>query len=73
MGKTYCKDTVNILMEKFLNSGRSVQEEIEEVQGAISNERLWLLGSDTRDEILGHTQNIIDDEAYLARLEAMMC
>lgn len=58
-----CEDTVQFWMNNFLDT------EIEDVKGAISNEHIWLMGSDTEEAVACHTQNIADLEEYLARLE----
>ena len=33
-------------------------DQMEETRGAIENEKLWLLGSDTVEAIEGHSENI---------------
>ena len=38
--------------------------ELEEVKSAISNERVWVLGSSTREEELMHRNNIFELEVY---------
>ena len=35
-----------------------LSEIIDDVRGALENEKLWLLGSDTVEEIQAHTENI---------------
>lgn len=60
-----CEDTVQFWMNSLFDT------EIEDVKGAISNEHLWLLGSDTEEGIACHTQNIADLEEYLTRLKYM--
>ncbi len=65
----YCEDTVKQMEEDFRLGGTDAAYEIEEVKGAISNERIWLKGSSTEEEVLGHAQNIADLSEYLARLE----
>ncbi len=68
---TFCEDTVSIWLYQLKESNADIAEEIEEVKGAISNERLWQKGSDSREEIACHEQNIADLCEYLTRLEAM--
>ena len=67
---SYCEETVEQMEEDFRLGGTSAEDEIEEVKGAISNERLWLKGSSNAEEKLGHSQNIVDLSEYLSRLEA---
>ncbi len=62
-----CMDTVNFWIGEFKGN---IDEEIEEVNGTISNERLWLMGSSSQEEIAGHNQNIADLAAYLEWLES---
>ena len=51
-------DTMKIRMLAMLD------EEIKEVDGSISNNRTWMLGSDSEDEIEMFIENIADLEEY---------
>ncbi len=42
----------------------TLQHEIEETKGTISNETCWLMGSSTDEEISGHMSNIEVQEEY---------
>jgi len=64
-----CEETLEIWKENFNKKDISVQEEIEEVKGTISNERLWQKGCSLQEEINMHEQNIINLSAYLDWLE----
>lgn len=67
----FCEETVKTWIDNFKNSGTNITEEIEEVKGTISNERLWQKGASSKEEIGCHEQNIADLCEYLARLEAL--
>ena len=45
--------------------------EIDEIRGTISNERLWLKGSDTYIGQIIHEENIENLESYLTKLEKL--
>ena len=62
-------EMVSFWIENFRNSGLSVPDEIEDVKGTISNERLWMIGSDTEEQKLMHEQNIARLTEYLEWLE----
>ena len=64
-----CEETVQIWVENFAEEGRNIQEEIDEVKGTISNERLFQKGETTEEGILMREQNIADLTAYLEFLE----
>jgi hypothetical protein len=67
-------DTVLIWYDDFLETEPSLEDienEIAEVTGAISNNRLWLLGSKTSQEQRSHESNICDLEEYLEVLKQM--
>ena len=68
----YCEETVSIMMENFINKGNitaeDISREIQEVKGAISNERLWQKGAPDKRTALMHEQNIVNLSEYLARL-----
>lgn len=64
-------ETVEVLMTNFFESGVSLTDEIEDVKGTISNERLWGKGSSTDEERLLHAMNIATQMEYLNRLERM--
>lgn len=48
-----------------------VDTELEQVAGMISNETLWMHGSDTQEESQMHVDNIADLEEYKALLLRM--
>ena len=49
-----------------------IRAEIEQVQGAISNERLWELGYDGEEPLNPHTDNIMTLMEYLDVLNEMI-
>lgn len=63
-------EIVNIWIEEFKNSNKSISEEIEDVKGTISNERLWVKGSETPEQIQMHEENIAELEEFLDWLES---
>ena len=65
----YSEELIEIWIDDFKESGKSLDEEIEQVKGTISNERIWQKGSDTQEQIDMHEQNIVDLEVYLEWLE----
>lgn len=54
---------------KFLTNDETLDEEIEQIQGTISNERLWEKGASGETAVL-HSQNIQNLISYLAWLES---
>ena len=56
-------------IENFKNSGISVKEELEDIYGAISNERIWQKGEDSQDGIDMREENIANLTAYKEWLE----
>jgi hypothetical protein len=67
-------DTVLIWYDDFLETEPSLEDlenEIAEVTGTISNNRLWLLGSKTSQEQQSYESNICDLEEYLEILNQM--
>ena len=48
-----------------------LDEEIKEVEGSISNNRLWMLGSDDEDDMILFQSNINDLEEYKETLQRM--
>ena len=75
----FCEETVSIMMSNFFKefskentiSIEDIDAEIDEVEGTISNERLWQKGSDTKEEILMFEQNIINHLEYINRLKSL--
>lgn len=59
-------------IENFKNSGISVKEELEDIYGAISNERIWQRGSDSQHDIDMREENIVDLTAYKEWLEEQL-
>lgn len=55
--------------ENFLSNDDSLDEEIEQIEGTISNERLWEKGSDGETAMM-HAKNIQNLMSYLAWLES---
>lgn len=66
---TPCMETVNFWKETFKKENRDLKEEIDDVKGTISNERLFQKGSNTDEEVIMHEQNIVDNLEYLQWLE----
>lgn len=66
-----CVETVQMWIDNFKRTEGliALRAETDDVRGTISNERLWLKGSDTQEQIDMHEQNIADLEAYLEWLE----
>ena len=66
-------ETVKIWLEELGNPTKEdIKAEIEEVQGAISNEHLWELGYDGNEPMNPHTENIMVLIEYLEVLEEML-
>ena len=57
------KEVVKIWFERLY------KEEIENIEGTISNERLWKKGSKDEEEVVIHTLNIEELEEYLGLLK----
>ena len=64
-----CMETVNFWINIFKEEKRDIDEEIDDVKGTISNERLFQKGSRNEDEEMMHEQNIADNMEYLKWLE----
>ena len=64
-------EIVEALMTNFFEGRVSLTDEIEDVKGTISNERLWEKGSSTDEERLMHAMNIATQTEYLSRLMLM--
>ena len=75
----FCEETVSIMMTNFIQkfskenplSIEDIDNEINEVKGSISNERIWQKGTNVYDEILMFEQNIADHTEYINRLESL--
>lgn len=66
-------ETVKIWLGKLGNPTKEkIKAEIEEVKGAISNERLWERGYNGDDSLNPHTENIAVLSEYLKVLEEML-
>ena len=63
------KELINEWIENFKSSGVSVEEELKDIYGAISNERIWQKGEDSQDGIDMREENIINLTAYKEWLE----
>ena len=48
------------------------EREIEDTQGAISNENIWMLGSETKDEEQMHIDNMANLNEYVATLKTLL-
>lgn len=48
------------------------EKEIEEAQGAISNEKLWMLGSETKEQEQMHIDNMATLNEYVATLKTLL-
>ena len=64
-----CMETIAIWIDNFRKSDKTVEEEIKEIHGTISNERIWQKGCSDKEQIAMHEQNIVNYQAYLAWLE----
>ncbi len=62
-------DMVEFWVDEFIKEGKDAKDEIEEVECAISNERLWQKGSRTSEDAEVHEQNIEELEEYLGWLK----
>lgn len=49
-----------------------IESEIEESEGTISNERLWQKGSDTKEQVMMHEENIIRLNDYAEFLRGII-
>ena len=66
-------ETVKIWVEELGNpTMEEIEVEIEEVQGTISNERLWEKGYDGNEPLNPHTENIMILMEYLEVLEGLL-
>ena len=61
--------TLELWKEEFITQNKNKEEEVGEVMGAISNERLWSKGSSDAEQSAMHEDNIVLLEEYLAWLE----
>ena len=59
------------LKKEIEESKNTIDDEIREIEGTISNERVWLKGSSTELEEELHNPNIITLNAYLEILKEM--
>lgn len=48
------------------------ENEIEETQATISNENLWMLGSETKEEEQMHIDNMANLNEYIATLKTLL-
>lgn len=48
------------------------EREIEETQGTISNENLWMFGSETKEEEKMHIDNMANLNEYVATLKTLL-
>lgn len=48
------------------------ENEIEETQATISNENLWVLGSETKEEEQMHIDNMANLNEYIATLKTLL-
>lgn len=60
----YFSDTVKQWIMEYVSSDISLSDEIEDVEGAIKNEELWLKGSISEEDISLHSSNLKDLKAY---------
>ncbi len=65
-------DMVRNWLEALENTIPSVEEEIDQVKGAISNERLWSQGSRTPDQVSMHQENVRNLCEYLKCLKLLL-
>ena len=48
------------------------EREIEETLGSISNERIWLMGTDVREEEKMHLDNMANLNEYITTLKTLL-
>ena len=48
------------------------ENEIEETQATISNENLWMIGSETKEEEQMHVDNMANLNEYIATLKTLL-
>lgn len=48
------------------------EKEIEKVQGTISNEKLWMLGSETKEQEQMHLDNMANLNEYITTLKTLL-
>ena len=48
------------------------EREIEEIKGTISNENLWMIGSETKEEEQMHVDNMANLNEYIATLKTLL-
>lgn len=48
------------------------EREIEEAQGTISNEKLWMLGSETKEQEQMHLDNMANLNEYITTLKTLL-
>ena len=56
--------------EYFLSNDAELQDEIDDIKGTISNENLWVKGSNKTDAA-SHINNVKNLESYLSWLESL--
>ena len=66
------EDLLKTWIEEFKNSDTDVETELEDVRGAISNERIWQKGETEQELIDMREQNITDLMAYAQWLEEQL-
>ena len=66
-------ETVKIWLEELGNPTKEeIKTEIEDVKGAIDNERLWEIASDGDEPINPHTENIEVLKEYIEVLDSKL-
>ncbi len=50
---------------------RLIEDEIKEVTGAISNESIWIHGSENEEQVQMHTENLASLEEYKNMLQGI--
>ena len=56
---------VKFWINEFIEENRDIDAEIDDIEGTIANERLWQIGSSTKEEIEMHQDNIEELKEYL--------
>ena len=62
-------EVVNVWMRQFRNGSDTIGEAMGEAQANLENERIWLKGSITTDDIYCHSQAIANLELFIKLLE----
>lgn len=65
-------EVVSTWIEEFKRNDTSLTDEIKDVKASISNERLFLKGSSSIDDVAIHTENIDALSEYLEWLEEQL-